>query len=150
MVGEKLVSLIQRQETFAFNTGRGAGLYDFTSDVQAWLREERLGTGQINLFCQHTAASLIIQENVDPDVQADLLSFFRRLVPDGPDGYIHTLEGPDDMPAHIKTALTASQLTVPVNKGRLMLGTWQGIYLFEHRTSPHRRSVVFHFIGEEL
>ena len=144
------MALIQRQHSFSVRTTQGVGLYDFTQEVRSWIWDQGLGTGQVVLFCQHTSASLIIQENADPDVQVDLLNFFRRLVADGPDGYVHTLEGPDDMPAHIKSALTASQLTVPINAGRLMLGNWQGIYLFEHRTAPHTRSIVCHFLGEGM
>ncbi len=142
------MGLVQKQKNFVIHSRKGFGLYDFTEEIADWLRETRVTTGQVTVFCQHTSASLIIQENADPDVQADLVNFFRRLVPDGPVGYIHTLEGPDDMPAHIKTALTASQLTIPVAHRRMVLGTWQGIYLFEHRARPHQRSVVGHFIGE--
>jgi secondary thiamine-phosphate synthase enzyme len=142
------VGLVQRQLEVEIESVRGMGLYDFTGSISSWLRQEKALNGQVCLFCRHTSASLLIQENADPDVQTDLVNFFRRAVPDGPEGYVHTLEGPDDMPAHIKTALTASQLTIPVMSGRMVLGTWQGIYLFEHRTRSHQRSVVAHFIGE--
>ena len=104
--------------------------------------------GQVTLFCRHTSASLTIQENADPDVQVDLVSFFNRLVPEGVSWFQHTDEGPDDMPAHIKGSLTDVSLTIPVANGQMTLGTWQGIYLFEHRRRPHRREVVLHFIGE--
>ncbi len=101
------------------------------------------------MFVQHTSASLLIQENADPDVVHDLKNFFARIAPENDPLYRHTIEGPDDMPAHIKAALTATQLSIPVERGRLALGTWQGVYLFEHRDAPHRRSVVLHLLGEE-
>ena len=103
--------------------------------------------GLLTLFCRHTSASLIIQENADPDVRTDLLSYFEDIVPETRD-YVHDTEGPDDMPAHIRTALTGVQLSIPVAEGKLMLGTWQGIYLFEHRAQPHRRQVALHLLGE--
>ena len=135
------------QATFELSTN-GSGLYEFTSDVQALLRTETVDAGLLTLFCQHTSCSLVIQENADPDVQRDLNAFFRRLVPDTNDpsmAYLrHRAEGPDDMPAHIKAALTQTSLSIPISKGRLVLGTWQGIYLFEHRTAPHSRRVVAH------
>ena len=135
------------QTTFELST-TGSGLYEFTSDVQKFMRSEAVEAGLLTLFCQHTSCSLVIQENADPDVQRDLDAFFQRLVPDTNDpsmAYLrHRAEGPDDMPAHIKAALTQTSLSIPVSKGRLVLGTWQGIYLFEHRTSPHTRRVVAH------
>jgi secondary thiamine-phosphate synthase enzyme len=127
---------------------RGPGLHEVTREVAAWLAEQQVRDGLLTLFVRHTSASLIIQENADPDVQRDLESFFRRLVPEDNRLYRHTAEGPDDMPAHIKGALTQTQLSIPVTDGCLALGTWQGIYLFEHRHAPHRREVALHLIGE--
>lgn len=128
---------------------RGQGLYDFTSDAAAFVREVSYDEdGLLTCFVRHRSASLIVQENADPDVLADLAGFFARLVPSGDDHSMawlrHTTEGPDDMPAHIKSALTASSLSIPVTGGRLALGTWQGLYLFEHRDAPHRREIVLH------
>jgi len=126
----------------------GAGLYQFTDRAEAFVRQAGQETGLLTAFVRHTSCSLLIQENADPDVQRDLQAFFRRLVPPADDPsmafLVHRLEGPDDMPAHIKAALTAVSLSVPVMDGRLALGTWQGIYLFEHRTRPHRREIVLH------
>jgi secondary thiamine-phosphate synthase enzyme len=102
----------------------------------------------VYVFCRHTSASLLIQENADPDVQTDLLAFFKRLVPDGNALFIHRAEGPDDMPAHVKSALTQTSLSIPIADGCMLLGTWQGIYLFEHRTRPHTRQIVVHIVGE--
>lgn len=127
---------------------RGKGLYDITGKIAAWLQERGIREGLLTVFVQHTSASLTIQENADPDVVEDLETFFTRLVPEQTKLYRHTIEGPDDMPAHIRAALTETSLSVPVNGGRLCLGTWQGIYLFEHRAIPHRRSVALHLIGE--
>ena len=125
-------------------TTNGPGLYEFTSDAAAWVQ----GAGLLTLFIQHTSASLVIQENADPRVQTDLQNYFARLVPPTTDpsmAYLtHTYEGPDDMPAHIKAALLPTHLSIPVSDGRMALGRWQGIYLFEHRDRPHRRSVVAH------
>ncbi|MBB5752719.1 secondary thiamine-phosphate synthase enzyme YjbQ [Prosthecomicrobium pneumaticum] len=127
---------------------RGQGLYEFTEEAAAFVRRSGCETGLLTLFVRHTSASLIVQENADPDVRTDLEAFFRRLVPpaDDPamDYLVHRLEGPDDMPAHIKAALTQTSLAVPIGGGRLLLGTWQGLYLFEHRDRPHRREVVLH------
>ena len=125
----------------------GAGLVEITGEVTRWVAAQRVDTGLLTLFCRHTSASLLIQENADPDVQADLLAFFRRIAPEGA-GYVHDTEGPDDMPAHIRAALTQTQLGIPVASGRPVLGTWQGIYLFEHRAAPHRREVVLHLLGQ--
>lgn len=129
----------------------GQGLYEFTDRVQAFVESANISTGLLTLFVQHTSCSLIIQENADPEVQVDLKNFFSRLVPPTSDpsmSYItHTYEGADDMPAHIKAALTQVSLSIPVTNGRLALGTWQGIYLFEHRDRPHARKIVLHISG---
>lgn len=126
----------------------GAGLYEFTDRAERFVREAAVETGLLTLFVRHTSCSLLIQENADPDVRRDLDMFFKRLVPPSDDPsmrwIVHTAEGPDDMPAHIKAALTAVSLSVPVARGRLLLGTWQGLYLFEHRDNPHRREIVLH------
>jgi secondary thiamine-phosphate synthase enzyme len=127
---------------------RGRGLYEFTRDVKKWIAENKFRDGLLTLHLRHTSASLLIQENADPDVRRDLESFFKRLVPDGDPLFIHTAEGDDDMPAHIRTALTAVSLSIPVRGGQLALGTWQGIYLWEHRTHGHARHIALHFIGE--
>jgi len=127
---------------------RGRGLYDFTAEVAAWIAKCGFQHGLVTLHLRHTSASLLIQENADPDVRSDLERFFQRLVPDGDPLFVHTCEGPDDMPAHIRTALTTVNLSLPLRGGRLALGTWQGIYLWEHRRSPHSRQVALHFIGE--
>lgn len=138
---------MHRQTLIVVET-RGPGLYEFTSQVARFLHEGGEESGLMTVFVRHTSCSLLIQENADPDVQRDLQAFFRRLVPSADDpamGYlVHRAEGPDDMPAHIKAALTPVSLSIPVMGGRLMLGTWQGIYLFEHRSRPHRREVVLH------
>lgn len=128
---------------------RGREFHELTRDVQARVAQARVQTGLCTLHLQHTSASLLIQENADPDVRRDFERFFARLVPDGDTLFSHTVEGDDDMPAHIRTALTTVNLSVPVADGRLCLGTWQGIYLWEHRTTPHRRSVTMHVIGDE-
>ena len=127
---------------------RGKGLYDFTAQIEGWLAGQKTKTGLLTVFCQHTSASLVIQENADPDVVADLTGFFDRLVPEDTRLYRHTAEGPDDMTSHIRSALTQAQLSIPIHDGRLALGTWQGVYLFEHRVRPHRRSVVLHLLCE--
>jgi secondary thiamine-phosphate synthase enzyme len=127
---------------------RGKGLYEITREVQAWVREAGLKTGLLTLHLKHTSASLVIQENADPDVRRDLEAFFSRLVPDGDPLYIHTAEGEDDMPAHVRTALTAVSLSIPLVQGELTLGTWQGIYVWEHRRMAHRRRIALHLIGE--
>ncbi|NDR59602.1 secondary thiamine-phosphate synthase enzyme YjbQ [Aliiruegeria sabulilitoris] len=127
----------------------GTGLYEFTSDLAAWLGEIGAGDGVLTLLVRHTSASLLIQENADPEVQTDLQAFFERLVPPATDPSMkylrHIYEGPDDMPAHIKAALLPVTLSIPVQDGQMMLGTWQGVYLFEHRHRPHRRQVALHF-----
>ena len=137
----------QYQQTLTLNTD-GQGLTEFTDETARIVAASGIVTGLVHVFCRHTSASLLIQENADQDVQRDLVAFFKRLVPDGDPLFIHRSEGPDDMPAHVKSALTETTLTIPVAGGRLMLGTWQGIYLFEHRTRPHSRSVVVHVVGE--
>jgi secondary thiamine-phosphate synthase enzyme len=126
----------------------GKGLYEFTPEITSWLQVHHPQTGLVSLFCQHTSASLVIQENADPDVVADLADFFTRLVPDDTRLYRHTAEGPDDMTSHIRSALTQTQISIPIHSGKLALGTWQGVYLFEHRERPHRRSVVLHLLAE--
>ena len=127
---------------------RGRGLYEFTSKVEEWVTKNGFREGLVTLHLRHTSASLVIQENADPDVQRDLEEFFARLVPDGDPLFIHTAEGDDDMPAHLRTALTAVNLSIPVSGRRMVLGTWQGIYLWEHRKVAHTRTVVMHFVGE--
>ena len=137
----------QAQHSLGVST-RGQGLYEITRDVVRWVAGEGIGTGLLTVFCRHTSASLVIQENADPDVVRDLETFFSRLAPEDPARYRHAAEGPDDMPAHIRGALTAISLSIPVAGGRPVLGTWQGIYLFEHRARPHRRQLVLHLIGD--
>ncbi|MCK9461485.1 MAG: secondary thiamine-phosphate synthase enzyme YjbQ [Proteobacteria bacterium] len=127
---------------------RGKGLVDVTKRVEAWLAEQRIATGLLTAFLRHTSASLVIQENADPTVLADLEAFFAKLAPEGRGLYRHDDEGPDDMPAHLKAALTRTSLGVPVSGGRLVLGTWQAIYLFEHRARPHLRELHLHVLGE--
>ena len=127
---------------------RGRGLADITAAVEGFVSGSGIRTGLLTLFCRHTSASLLIQENADPDVRPDLERFFARLVRDGDPLFEHTTEGTDDMPAHVRAALTQTQLSIPVAGGRPVLGTWQGIYLWEHRTRGHRREVVLHLIGE--
>jgi secondary thiamine-phosphate synthase enzyme len=128
---------------------KGRGFYEITRDVQTSVAEAGVHIGLCTLHLQHTSASLLIQENADPDVRRDFERFFTRLVPDGDALFVHTAEGDDDMPAHVRTALTAVNLSVPVADGRLCLGTWQGVYVWEHRRAPHTRSVVVHVIGDE-
>jgi secondary thiamine-phosphate synthase enzyme len=125
---------------------RGPGLYEFTRDVACWVGESGIEEGLLTLFCRHTSASLLIQENAAPEVRSDLEAWVARLAPEGPH-YAHDDEGPDDMPAHLRAVLTGVQLSVPLIGGALMLGTWQGIYLFEHRHRPHRREVALHLLG---
>jgi len=127
---------------------RGKGLYEVTSGISSWLAKQSILTGLLTVFCRHTSASLVIQENADPDVRADLERYFERIAPEDARAYAHTIEGPDDMPAHIRAALTQVQLSIPVVDGELVLGAWQGIYLFEHRSAAHRRSLVLHLLGE--
>src|SRR5882757_4139348 len=127
---------------------RGRGLYEFTGEVAALISKNGFKNGLLTLHLRHTSASLLIQENADPDVRRDLENFFARLVRDGDPIFVHTAEGDDDMPAHIRTALTAVNLSIPLHNSRLTLGTWQGIYVWEHRIAPHSRHVALHFIGE--
>nr|WP_157271862.1 secondary thiamine-phosphate synthase enzyme YjbQ [Azohydromonas aeria] len=138
--------LNQATTTLAFDT-RGRALLDITRRVRDWTQAQGFSEGLLTLFIRHTSASLLIQENADPEVQRDLERFFARLVPDGDTLFRHTDEGPDDMPAHVRAALTATQLSVPLLQGRLALGTWQGIYLWEHRLRTHRREVALHLLG---
>ena len=126
---------------------QGKGLYLFTQEVARWLRSEHAQDGLVTVFIQHTSASLLVQENGDPEVRADLERFFSRLVPDGDKLFLHTAEGPDDMPSHVRAALTQSTLQLPVQRGAMMLGTWQGLYLFEHRKAPKQRHIVLHYLG---
>ncbi len=139
------VGMSQAVRTIAVATP-GQGLIDITPQVRSFVADQSLQVGLLTVFCRHTSASLTIQENADPDVLRDLQAFFRRIVPEGA-GYRHEDEGPDDMPAHIRSALTQTSLSIPVADGRMVLGTWQAIYLFEHRAVPHRREVVLHLIG---
>ena len=125
----------------------GRGLTDVTDGILRWVEAQGIATGLLTIWCRHTSASLIVQENASPEVRTDLEAFFAKLVPDGGGCYRHDIEGPDDMPAHIRAALTQVQLSIPVADGRPLLGTWQGIYLYEHRTSPHRRELVLHLMG---
>jgi secondary thiamine-phosphate synthase enzyme len=125
----------------------GRGLVELTARVLDWVAMQGIGTGLLTLWCRHTSASLLVQENASPDVRADLEDFFRGLVPEGGGRYRHADEGPDDMPAHIRAALTQPGLSIPVEDGRPVLGTWQGIYLYEHRSRPHRREIVLHLLG---
>jgi secondary thiamine-phosphate synthase enzyme len=128
----------------------GRKLYDITEKVDSWIQSNPIQNGLLTLYIRHTSASLLIQENYDPEVLLDMERFFDRLVPQGDPLFCHTTEGPDDMPAHIRSALTATSLSIPVQSGRLALGTWQGIFLYEHRTAGHLRTVLVHFIGEEM
>ena len=125
----------------------GQKLYEFTNDVLSWIKKNKFNNGILNLSIQHTSASLIVQENADPDVQTDLINYFNKLVPMDNSLYIHTTEGKDDMPAHIKSSLTNNQVTLSIKDGKLILGTWQGLYLFEHRIEPQSRKIVLHFLG---
>jgi secondary thiamine-phosphate synthase enzyme len=127
---------------------RGRGLTEITAAVRDWVDKQEIATGLLTLFCRHTSASLMIQENADPDVRADLETFFATIAPEDPKRYRHDTEGPDDMPAHLRAALTQTQLSIPIAEGEPVLGTWQGIYLFEHRRIPHEREIVLHVIGE--
>jgi secondary thiamine-phosphate synthase enzyme len=129
-------------------TTSGIGLTEITGAVTRWVAAQKIATGLLTIFCRHTSASLLIQENADPDVQADLAAFFAKIAPEDARLYRHDTEGPDDMPAHIRATLTQTQLGIPVEAGRLVLGTWQGIYLFEHRRAGHQREIVLHLIGE--
>ena len=127
---------------------RGRSILEITADVAGWLRATRAQRGLLTLLLRHTSASLLIQENADRDVLRDLETFFSQLVPDGDPRFAHTAEGPDDMPSHVRAALTQSSLSIPVDGGQMLLGTWQGIYVWEHRHAPHQRSIAAHFVGE--
>ena len=137
----------QDKNEFVVDT-RGRRLYEITSELNAWVRSSGIEHGLLTLYIRHTSASLTIQENADPEVQRDLERFLDRLVPQGDPLFRHTMEGPDDMPAHVRTMLTSTSLGIPVASGRPVFGTWQGVYLYEHRSAPHRRKVVAHLIGE--
>ena len=126
----------------------GKGLYNITLEIKLWVTQQKFSTGLLTIFVPHTSASLIIQENADSDVLHDLTMFFQQLVPEDGANYLHRSEGPDDMPAHIRSALTQTQISIPVNSGNPSLGTWQDIYLFEHRRQPHMRNIHLHLIGE--
>ena len=138
-----------KQEFFNYQIDtNGQKLYDFTNDVIDWIKQNKFNNGILNLSIQHTSASLIVQENEDPDVQTDLINYFDKLVPMDNSLYIHTAEGKDDMPAHIKSSLTNSQITLSIKNGKLLFGAWQGLYLFEHRLNYQSRKIIFHFIGD--
>lgn len=139
--------MIQKFYSLEINTN-GQRLYEFTDDTIQWIKESKFKQGILNLSIQHTSASLIVQENADPNVQTDLINYFDKLVPMDNKLYVHTTEGKDDMPAHIKSALTNNQISLSINSGKLLLGTWQGLYLFEHRLENHSRIIIHHFIGE--
>ncbi len=139
--------MIQKFYNLKINTN-GQRLYEFTDDTIQWINKSKFKQGILNLSIQHTSASLIVQENADPDVQTDLIDYFDKLVPMDNKLYVHTTEGKDDMPAHIKSALTNNQISLSINSGKLLLGTWQGLYLFEHRLTNHSRIIIHHFIGE--
>ena len=126
----------------------GQNLYEFTDQTLDWINKNKFKNGMINLSIMHTSASLIIQENADPDVKTDLKNYFDKLVPMNEEDYIHTTEGKDDMPAHIKSSITNNQISLSIKNGKLLLGTWQGIYLFEHRIDPQQRKIVHHFLGD--
>ena len=126
----------------------GQKLYEFTNETINWINKNNFKNGMLNLSIQHTSASLIIQENADPDVQTDLLNYFDKLAPMDNNLYVHTTEGKDDMPAHIKSALTNNQISLSIKNSELLLGTWQGLYLFEHRLHPQKRTIIHHFLGE--
>lgn len=138
-----------RQTTHQIHVAtRGKGLYDFTAQVVEWVTQSGIATGLLTLFVRHTSASLLIQENYDPEVKRDLERFFARLVPDGDPLFEHVMEGPDDMPAHVRSALTQTSLSIPVLDGAPVLGTWQGIFLYEHRTMAAKRQIVLYLLGE--
>ena len=138
-----------KQEFFNYQIDtNGQKLYEFTNEVVDWIKKNKFNNGILNLSIQHTSASLIVQENADPDVQTDLINYFNKLAPMDNSLYIHTTEGKDDMPAHIKSSLTNSQITLSIKNRKLLFGTWQGIYLFEHRLDSQNRKIIFHFIGD--
>ena len=138
-----------KQEFYIFKINtNGQKLYEFTNQTINWVKNNNFKNGILNLNIQHTSASLIVQENADPDVQSDLISYFDKLVPMDNSLYVHTTEGKDDMPAHIKASLTNNQISFSIKKGELLLGTWQGIYLFEHRIQPTKRKIIHHYLGD--
>ena len=138
-----------RQEFFNFEINtNGQKLYEFTDEANDWIKKNSFNNGILNLNIQHTSASLIVQENADPDVQTDLINYFNKLAPMDNSFYTHTTEGKDDMPAHIKSSLTNNQITLSIKNGKLILGTWQGLYLFEHRLNSQSRKITFHFLGD--
>mgnify|MGYP001490700497 CR=1 FL=1 len=138
-----------KQEFFELKINtNGQKLYKFTEQIINWIKKNRLNNGILNLNIQHTSASLIVQENADPDVQTDLINYFNKLVPMDNSLYIHTTEGKDDMPAHIKSALTNNQISLSIKNSELLLGTWQGVYLFEHRLKNQKRTIIHHYLGD--
>ena len=138
-----------RQEFYNFKIStNGQKLYEFTNDTIQWINKNNFKNGMLNLSIQHTSASLIVQDNADPDVQVDLINYFDKLAPMDNKLYVHTTEGKDDMPAHIKSALTNTQISLSIKNSELLLGTWQGLYLFEHRLNPQKRTIIHHFLGE--
>ena len=138
-----------KQTEFQFSVStKGRGIYAISNKVESWVQNQNICSGLLTLFIPHTSASLLIQENADPDVLEDLDRFFNRLVPDGDPLYDHQAEGPDDMPAHIRSALTQTQLSIPIRNNEMALGIWQGIYLFEHRVHPHTRNILLHLFGK--
>jgi len=139
--------MIQKFFNFIIRTN-GQKLYDFTNQIDQWIIKNNFKNGILNISIQHTSASLIVQENADPDVQADLIAYFDKLAPMNNNLYKHTTEGKDDMPAHIKSSLTNNQINLSIKDGNLLLGTWQGVYLFEHRLSVQKRSIIIHFLGD--
>ena len=139
--------MIQKFFSFEIITN-GLRLYELTNEVVKWIKLNKFKNGLLNLSIQHTSASLVVQENADPDVQTDLINYFDKLVPMNNDLYIHTEEGKDDMPAHIKSALTNNQISLSIKEGKLLLGTWQGIYLFEHRINQQNRLIIIHYLGD--
>ena len=139
--------MIQKFFTLEINT-KGQKLYDFTDQTIEWINNFKFNNGILNLSIQHTSASLIVQENADPDVQSDLINYFDKIAPMDNKLYVHTIEGKDDMPAHIKSALTNNQISLSIKNKQLLLGTWQGIYLFEHRLASTKRLIIHHFIGD--
>ena len=140
-----------KQEFFNLQVNtNGQKLYEFTNETINWINKNNFKNGMLNLSIQHTSASLIVQENADPDVQKDLINYFDKLVPMDNKLYIHTTEGKDDMPAHIKSALTNNQISLSIKDSELLLGTWQGLYLFEHKLHPQKRTIIHHFIGENF
>jgi len=140
--------MLRQSSSTLFIQAPRQGLHEVTDDVSSWVREQAIETGLLTIFCRHTSASLLIQENAASAARRDLETYFARIAPEDMSLYTHNDEGPDDMPAHLRTALTQTQLSVPVAGGRMVLGTWQGIYLFEHRRDPPRREIALHLIGE--